>query len=277
VVTPAAKRKAARVMVTEFRRSEAQSCRLVGLGRSSYRYQARREVDKELRERIRDLAQSRPRFGYRRLGIFLRREGHRINHKRLFRLYRAEGLALPRKRAKRRLWQRPQPLSPATAPRQRWSIDFVADRFDGNRRLRAFTVVDDFSRECPTIHVDTSIGGVRLVRLLEELRANGGLPGTIVCDNGPEFTSRAFLTWAEDRGIAIRFIQPGKPTQNAFIESFNGRFREECLEAHWFTSLRHAREVIEAWRLDYNEVRPHSAIGDRTPAEFAAQFRSEAA
>ncbi len=277
MVTPAAKRKAARVMVTDFRRSEAGACRLVGLGRSTYRYEARRATDEELRERIRALASGRPRFGYRRLGIFLRREGHQINHKRLFRLYRSEGLALPRKRPKRRFWQRPQPLMPATAPCQRWSIDFVADRFEGNRRFRAFTVVDDCSRECPTIHVDTSIGGLRVVRLLEELRLTRGFPSTIVCDNGPEFTSRVFLTWAEERGIEIRFIQPGKPTQNAFIESFNGRLREECLEAHWFTSLRHAREVIEAWRLDYNEVRPHSSIGDKTPAEFAAQFRSEAA
>ncbi|MHB1046361.1 MAG: IS3 family transposase [Thermoanaerobaculia bacterium] len=200
-----------------------------------------------------------------------------MNHKRLFRLYQSEGLALPRKRPKRRLWQRPQPLMPATAPCQRWSIDFVADRFEGNRRFRAFTVVDDYSRECPTIHVDTSIGGLRVVRLLEELRVTRGFPSTIVCDNGPEFTSRAFLTWAEERGIEIRFIQPGKPTQNAFIESFNGRLREECLEAHWFTSLRHAREVIEAWRRDYNEVRPHSTVLSATrhrqssPLSFGAR------
>jgi putative transposase len=276
-VTLAAKRKAARVMVTDFRRSEARTCRLVGLRRSTYRYEFHRAPDLELRERIRSLAHARPRFGYRRLGIFLSGEGHQINHKRLFRLYQTEGLALPRKRQKRRLWQRPEPLKPATAPRQRWSIDFVSDRFEGNRRFRAFTVVDDFSRECPTILVDTSIGGVRVVRLLEELHATAGLPATIVCDNGPEFTSRAFLTWAEQRSVEIRFIQPGKPTQNAYVESFNGKFREECLETHWFTSLGHARDAIEAWRRDYNEVRPHSSIDNKTPMEFAAQFRGAAA
>lgn len=264
-------------MVTEFRRSVSRSCSLVGLQRSTYRYRCRRPVDTELRERIRALAQGRPRFGYRRIAIFLRREGHDVNHKRLFRLYHSEGLSLPRKRQKRRLWQRPRPLAPATSPGQRWSIDFVSDRYEGGRRFRALTIVDDCSRECPAILVDTSIGGVRVVRLLEELREITGLPAMIVSDNGPEFTSRAFLTWAERSGIELRFIQPGKPTQNAFVESFNGKFRTECLEAHWFTSLADARGVIEAWRHDYNEVRPHSSLGDRTPAEFAAEARSQAA
>lgn len=277
MVTPVAKRKAACVMVSEFRRSQVRSCGLMGLQRSTYRYRSRRAADVELREKLRALAQGRPRFGYRRLGIFLRREGHEINHKRLYRIYRSEGLALPRKRQKRRLWQRPNPLLPVTAPMERWSIDFVSDQFAGNRRFRSLTIVDDCSRESPAILVDTSIGGVRAVRLFEELYEKIGLPTTIVLDNGPEFTSRAFLTWAEKRGIELRFIQPGKPTQNAFIESFNGKFRLECLDAHWFTSLGHAREVIEAWRRDYNEVRPHSSLDNRTPAEFAALARSTAA
>lgn len=277
MVTPAAKRKAACVMVTEFRRSVVRSCSLVGLQRSTFRYSSRRAPDTELRERIRVLAQGRPRFGYRRIGIFLRREGHQINHKRLLRLYLSEGLGLPRKRQKRRLWQRPKPLEPATRPGQRWSIDFVSDKLESGRRIRAFTIVDDCSRECPSILVDTSIGGVRVVRLLEGLRETVGLPATIVSDNGTEFTSGAFLSWAERRGIDLRFIQPGKPTQNAFIESFNGKFRAECLDAHWFTSLADARKVIEDWRRDYNEVRPHSSLGNRTPAEFAAIARSAAA
>ena len=264
-------------MTTEFRRSASRSCSLVGLQRSTYRYRPRRDPDAALRERIRVLAQARPRFGYRRIGIFLRREGHDINHKRLFRLYQSEGLGLPRKRQKQRLWQRPKPLNPATMPGQRWSIDFVSDRYEGGRRFRALTIVDDCSRECPAILVDTSIGGVRAARLLEELGETFGLPVTIVSDNGPEFTSRAFLTWAEKRGVELRFIQPGKPTQNAFIESFNGKFRLECLDAHCFISLADAREIIESWRQDYNQVRPHSSLGGRTPAEFAAIVRSAAA
>lgn len=277
MVTPAAKRTAACVMVSEFRRSQARSCSLIGVQRSTYRYRARRGADSELRERLRAWAQRKPKYGYRRLAIFLRREGIDVNHKRLFRLYRLEGLVLPRKRPRRKLWQRPTPLPAATAAGQRWSIDFVSDQLGGGRRVRVLTVVDDFTRECPLLYVDTSIGGVRLVRLFEELGMETPLPSAIVCDNGGEFTSGAFMTWAEQRGIEIRFIQPGKPTQNAYVESFNGKFRDECLNAHWFTSLAHAREVVETWRHDYNNVRPHSSLGDRTPAEFAALLRDSAA
>ena len=277
MVTPASKRRAASVMVSDFRRSQSRSCRLVGLQRSSYRYRSRRPDDGELREKLRDLAHRRPRFGYRRLGIFLRREGYRINHKRLLRLYRTEGLVLPRKRPKKRLWQRPRPLLPATRPNERWSMDFVQDRLQSGRRFRILTIVDDYTREWKAAIVDTSIGGVRVVRLLEELRKTTGLPTVIVLDNGPEFTSRAFLAWAERRGIDPRFIQPGKPTQNAFVESFNGRLREECLDMHWFTTLADARQVIETWRTDYNDVRPHSSLDDQTPSEFAAAHQETAA
>jgi putative transposase len=230
-----------------------------------------------LRERLRDLAHRRPRFGYRRLGIFLRREGYRINHKRLLRLYRTEGLVLPRKRPKKRLWQRPKPLLPAVRPNERWSMDFVSDRLQSGRRFRILTIVDDYTREWKAAIVDTSIGGVRVVRLLEELRETTGIPTAIVSDNGPEFTSRAFLSWAEQRGVDLRFIQPGKPTQNAFVESFNGKLRLECLDTHWFTTLDDARREIETWRVDYNDVRPHSSLDDRTPAEFAAAHQETAA
>jgi len=277
MVTPASKRRAASVMVSDFRRSQSRSCRLVGLQRSSYRYRSRRPDDGELREKLRDLAHRRPRFGYRRIGIFLRRDGYRVNHKRLLRLYRAEGLVLPRKRPKKRLWQRPRPLLPATRPNERWSMDFVQDRLQSGRRFRILTIVDDYTREWKAAIVDTSIGGVRVVRLLEELRKTTGLPTVIVLDNGPEFTSRAFLAWAERRGIDPRFIQPGKPTQNAFVESFNGRLREECLDMHWFTTLADARQVIETWRTDYNDVRPHSSLDDQTPSEFAAAHQETAA
>jgi putative transposase len=277
MVTPASKRRAASVMVTDFRRSQSRSCRLVGLQRSSYRYRSRRPGDGELREKLRELAHRRPRFGYRRLGIFLRREGYRINHKKLLRLYRCEGLVLLRKRPKKRLWRRPKPLLPATRPNERWSMDFVQDGLESGRRFRILTIVDDYTREWKAAVVDTSIGGVRIVRLLEEIAESTGLPTVIVSDNGPEFTSRAFLSWAERRGIDLRFIQPGKPTQNAFVESFNGKFREECLDTHWFTTMDDARREIEMWRADYNDVRPHSSLKDRTPSEFTAAHREAAA
>jgi len=220
--------------------------------------------------KLRELAQKRTRFGYRRLAIFLRREGHVVNHKKVFRLYRAEGLTLPRERPKKPMGMRQAPLSVPTKVNERWSMDFVSDRFAGGRRFRVFTLVDDFSRECLATYADTSISGVRVVRLLEELAATRGLPESSVMDNGPEFTSRAMLTWAQHRGVTPHFIDPGKPTQNAFIESFNGSFRDECLNTSWFMSLEDARRTVEEWRLDYNEVRPHSSLGGRTPAEYAA-------
>ena len=270
MVTPAVKRKAASVMTEEFRRSQARSCGLVGLGRSTWRYRSRRPADEEIRTKLRELAQRRTRFGYRRLAIFLRREGHVVNHKKVFRLYRSEGLTLPRKRRKKPLGMRQAPLSRPTRCNERWSMDFVMDRFREGRRFRIFTLVDDFSRECLATYADTSISGVRVVRLLEELAATRGLPQTLVSDNGPEFTSRAMLTWAQHRGVTPHLIDPGKPTQNAFIESFNGSFRDECLNTSWFMSLEDARRIVEEWRLDYNEVRPHSSLGGKTPVEYAA-------
>ena len=277
MVTPASRRTAAGVMITEFRRSQRHACGLAGLSRSTCRYRSIRPQEDELRARLRELAHQRPRFGYRRLGIFLRRDGIRINHKKLLRLYRSEGLVLPRKRPKRRFWQRPRPLLAAVRSNERWSMDFVQDRLQSGRRFRILTIVDDYTREWKATVVDTSIGGVRVVRLLEELRETTGLPTAIVSDNGPEFTSRAFLSWAERRGIDLRFIQPGKPTQNAFVESFNGKFRGECLDTHWFTTLDDARREIERWRTDYNDVRPHSSLEDRTPSEFAAAHQETAA
>jgi putative transposase len=270
MVTPAVKRKAASVMLEEFRRSQARSCSLVGLGRSTWRYKSRRPADEEVRQKLRELALKRTRFGYRRLAIFLRREGHVVNHKKVFRLYRAEGLTLPRKRRKKTLGMRQAPLSQPTRCNERWSMDFVMDRFKEGRRFRVFTLVDDFSRECLATFADTSISGVRVVRILEELAATRGLPQILVSDNGPEFTGRAMLTWAQHRGVTPHFIDPGKPTQNAFIESFNGSFRDECLNTSWFMSLKDARRIIEDWRIDYNEVRPHSSLSKKTPVEYAA-------
>jgi putative transposase len=270
MVTPASRRTAAGVMVTEFRRSQRKACELTGLWRSSCRYAVRRPGQEELRQKLRELAFKRPRFGYRRLLFFIQKAGHRVNHKRLFRLYRMDALGLPRKRPKKRLWQRQKPLTPALRPLERWSMDFEEDRLATRRKFRTLNIVDDFSRKSPGILVDTSIGGVRAARFLDELAEPNGLPETLVLDNGTEFTSRAFLGWAEKRGITLHFIDPGKPNQNAFIESFNGRFRDECLNLHWFESLPDARLTIEEWRIDYNEVRPHSSLGNLTPSEFAA-------
>ncbi len=270
MVTPASRRTAAGVMVTEFRRSQRRACELTGLWRSTFRYVWRRPAQEELRQKLRELAFRRPRFGYRRLLYFIQKEGHQVNHKRLFRLYRAEGLGLPRKRPKKRLFMRQRPLTRASRPLERWSMDFETDFLSTGRRFRSFNIVDDFTRESPGLLVDTSIGGVRVTRFLDQLAEMHGLPEIMVIDQGSEFTSRAFLGWAEKRGIDLRFIDPGKPNQNAYIESFNGKFRDECLNVHWFESLEDARRIIEAWRIDYNEVRPHSSLGKRTPAEFAA-------
>ena len=277
MVTPASKRTAAGVMITEFRRSQRRACALGGLGRSTCRYQFRRPGDEEFRQKLRAIALERPAFGYRRLGYFLRKGGLRFNHKKLLRLYRSEGLGLPRKRPRKRLWQRPRPLLPAARPNERWSIDFVADQLGSGRRFRILTIMDDYTREWPAAIIDTSIGGARVVRALEELSRTHPLPKAIVSDNGTEFTSGAFLSWAEKRGIELRFIQPGKPNQNAFVESFNGKLRIECLNAHWFSTLDDARREIERWRTDYNDVRPHSSLEDKTPAEFAAAHRETAA
>lgn len=277
MVTPASRRTAAGVMITEFRRSQRRACALSGLRRSTCRYQSRRPGDEKFRQKLRAIAMRRPGFGYRRLAYFLRQDGLRFNHKKLLRLYRSEGLGLPRKRPRKRLWQRPRPLLPALRPNERWSIDFVSDQLGSGRRFRIFTIMDDYTRQWPTTIVDTSISGTRLVRALEELATTHPLPKAFVCDNGTEFTSGAFLSWAEKRGIELRFIQPGKPNQNAFVESFNGKLRLECLNAHWFSTLDDARRTIEDWRADYNDVRPHSSLGEMPPAVFAAAHGGTAA
>jgi putative transposase len=277
MVTPASRRTAAGVMTTEFRRSQRRACALSQLGRSTCRYRFRRPADDEFRQKLRAIALQRPAFGYRRLGYFLRKDGLRFNHKKLLRVYRSEGLGLPRKRPRKRLWQRPQPLLRAAFPNERWSIDFVADQLGSGRRFRVLTIMDDFTRRWPLTIVDTSISGTRVVRALDELAKTHPLPKAIVSDNGTEFTSGAFLAWAEKRGIELRFIQPGKPNQNAFVESFNGKFRLEFLNAHWFSTLDDARREIEAWRVDYNDVRPHSSLDQTPPAEFAAAHQETAA
>jgi putative transposase len=243
----------------------------VGLWRSTRRYRPKEQDDAALRTRLRELAQIRRRFGCPRLHVLLRREGWAINHKRTERLYRQEGLSLRLRKRRKRAAVLRVPLAQPERVNQRWSMDFMQDCLAGGRKIRALTIVDDFSRECPAIEVDTSLGGTRVVRVLDRLAETRGLPEVITVDNGPEFSGKALDAWAYRRGIRLDFIRPGKPVENAFIESFNGRVRDECLRESWFTSLQEAKDGIEAWRVDYNQVRPHGSLGNLTPEEFAAK------
>jgi len=249
--------------------SQRHACELVGLDRSTLRYRCRRPEDTAIRERLRELAAERRRFGYRRLGWMLAREGQRMNHKKLYRIYREERLMVRRRRGRKRALGTRAPMVLPSRINQRWSLDFVSDTLSDGRRFRILCIVDDYSRECLAAVVDTSLGGVRVVRELERLVEERALPDTVVSDNGTELTSGAVLRWATRR-IAWHYIEPGKPVQNAFIESFNSKLRDECLNEYLFTSLAEARVIIEAWRQDYNHLRPHSSLGALTPVEFAA-------
>jgi putative transposase len=254
----------------EYQRSERHACRLMGLGRSTHRYRARKAArDAELRTRLKELAARRMRFGYRRLTAMLVREGVAANHKRVYRLYREAGLAMRIRQRPRIRWSGVAVKPAARQPNERWSMDFVSDCVNTGKVIRMLTIVDDCTRECPAIEVDTSLGGLRVRRVLDRIARERGLPEAIVVDNGPEFRGRALAAWSEERGVRLEFIQPGKPVQNAYIESFNGRLRDECLNANWFTSLSDARRKIETWRQDYNEQRPHSSLNYLPPADFA--------
>src|SRR5579859_1487995 len=203
------------------------------------------------------------------LGVGSAREGIPANHKRVYRLYREEGLGM-RIRQRRRIGWNGQVARPAAVRvNQRWSIDFVSDSVNGSQVIRILTLVDDYTRECPAMEVDTSLGGLRVCRVLDRVAQQRGLPEAIVLDNGPEFRSRALIAWSEERRVRLEYIQPGKPVQNAYVESFNGRLRDECLNANWFTSLKDARQKIESWREDYNQQRPHSSLNYLPPVEFA--------
>ena len=236
-----------------------------------FRYVARRADDSPLRQRLEELALERRRFGYRRLAVLLRREGMVVNIKRVRRVYREANLQVRRRIKRRVALGRGNPAPIVTCMNERWSLDFVHDRV-GSRKIRALTIVDDFTRECLAIEVDTSLGGGRVTRVLDAIAAVRGYPRTIVMDNGPELTSLAMLRWSVDRGVRLHHIAPGKPTQNAYIESFNGKLRDECLNENDFSSLLQARQIIEYWRQDYNENRPHAALNNRTPQEFVAEL-----
>jgi putative transposase len=255
--------------------SERRACRLVGISRSVLAYESRSDpANAQLAARIGELAAERRRFGYRRIHALLRREGTSANHKRVYRLYRAAGLAVQRRRKRRRIMLERQPLLLPHAPNQVWSMDFVMDALDSGRRLKCLTLVDDFTKEAIEIVADHSIPGLYLTRVLDQVGRFRGLPRAIRTDQGPEFTGRALDQWAYRNGVELKLIEAGKPNQNAYVESFNGKFRDECLNEHWFVSLAHARAVIGAWRRDYNEGRPHMSLGYLTPAEFAARCRA---
>jgi len=257
----------------EYAFSERRACGLLDVAVSSYRYQPRRS-DEPLRTQLVELAREKPRFGYRRLHVLLQRRGGRVNHKKLFRVYRAAGLSLRRKKRKHCV-RVGQPLEVRTAANQEWALDFAHDAVACGRAIRVLSVVDAYTRECMALEVDTSFASRRVTRVLDQIIVERGLPEAIRCDNGPELTSRHFLAWCIERKIELVHIQPGKPTQNARVESFHGRLREECLAVSWFENLFDARRKIAAWRKEYNEERPHSSLGYRTPAEFAAIPRTE--
>ena len=255
--------------MTERSLGVTRACGLVGISRSLYGYRSRRPDSAPLRARIEEIAAVKRRYGYRRVYLRLRREGWEVNRKRVYRLYRDAGLAVRRRKRKRIGVVARKPLPKPICANVSWSMDFVADGLIGGRRMRCLTIVDDCTRECLAIEVDTSITGLRVQAVLERLADTRGLPLSITVDNGPEFDGQVLDKWAYRRAVQLSFIRPGKPNENAYIESFNGKFRDECLNEHWFLSLAHARSVIEDWRVEYNTERPHSSLGNRTPAEFA--------
>jgi putative transposase len=265
-------------MIEQFQLSERRACRLVGLSRDSFRNPPMAsEQTQALRCRIVDIAHQRRRFGYRRVHDLLRRDFPGVNHKRVYRLYREANLAVrKRKKSKRPLNER-VPLQLAKAVNEVWSMDFVSDSLSNGRRLKYLTVADDFSHECVDIAVDFGISGEYVTRLLDTAAMFRGYPDMVRTDNGPEFTSRVFMAWAQTHGIRHILIQPGRPMQNGYIESFNGKFRDEHLNESWFETLQQARNAASIWKQDYNQVRPHSSVGRIPPAEFAHLHRQRAA
>ena len=273
MVTPEAKRRVVGFWRAQHHISERRACRLVDLCRATQRYVQRPERCPEVRARLRELAAQRRRFGYRRLHTMLEREGVVVNVKRVRRLYREEGLSLRQRRGRRR--HRSVRVIAALPVRvnQRWSMDFMTDALADGRRFRVLNVVDDFSRECLTSEPGRSLTGRHVVAVLQRLIRQRGAPETIVSDNGPEFCSRAVDAWAHTEQVQLHFIRPGKPVENAFVESFNGRCRDECLNEHLFVTIDEARAELENWRFDYNTARPHSSLGKLTPEEFAHKHR----
>jgi putative transposase len=269
MVTPVARREAVAHLRSLFEVSERRACAALAVDRSSVRYRCHRPDDGAARTRLRELAALRRRFGYRRLLVLMRRDGLTMNHKKFRRLYREERLQVRRRGGRKRALGTRAPLTIPQGPNQRWSLDFLSDAFADGRRFRILAVVDDFTRECLALIADTSLPGLRVVRELEAVVACRGRPMMCVSDNGTELTGLAVLRWCQEMRIEWHYIAPGKPTQNAFIESFNARLRDELLNETLFTSLAQVRAVLANWKDDYNTVRPHSALGNLTPAEYA--------
>jgi putative transposase len=270
MVSPEAKRTAVAQMRQVHGASERRACGLIDQPRSTQRYAAKPQLDDGLQKRIAELAAARPRFGYRRLTALLRREGVSVWHGRVHRITKELRLQVPRRKRKRFAGSKP-PQNAITGPNQRWGMDFVSDSLADGRSFRALAIVDHYTRECPVIKVDLSLPGARVLRALEQLSEERGLPAAIRVDHGPEFVCEAVRRWCEQKKVQLDYIEPGRPMQNGHVESFNGKFRDECLNTHWFTTLRQARTIVENWRTDYNEFRPHSALGYATPKEFAKQ------
>ena len=255
--------------------SQRRACRLMDIVPASFRYRGRSPDTSALKLRMRDLAASRVRYGYRRIHVLLRREGWVLNHKKVYRLYKLEGLSLRLKKSKKRVSRLRVVQPEALSPNERWSLDFMSDTLGSGPRIRVLTIVDHFSRVSPAIEVDTSLSGRRVIEVLERAAEQFGLPRTICVDNGPEFSGQALDQWAHQNGVKLQFSRPGKPTDNAMIETFNAKVRAECLDQHWFRSLDEAREQVESWRQEYNEQRPHSSLNDQTPAEFMDHWRCQ--
>ncbi len=273
---PRHRRVLARWAQAAYQASERRVSRLLLIQRSTLRYQGHRDRQETLRMRVRELAASRVRFGYRRLTVLLKREGWPVNAKRIYRLYTEEGLTVRTNCRKKAASRSPVPQGLATAPNQRWSMDLVSDRLVDDRWFRVLTVVDQFTRECLLLYADSTLSSEKVAAELERVVRERRVPMSITVDNGSEFASRAMDAWAYGHGIRLDFIRPGKPVENGYIESFNGRLRDECLNVSLFFSLEDAREKLEQWRQDYNRARPHSALGDQAPEAFAAAWSRSA-
>lgn len=268
-MTPEAKREAVAHLCNAHEVSQRRACKVLQVDRSGVRYRSVRPDDVDLRKAIRDVARERRRFGYRRIGVMLERDGITMNHKKLRRLYREEKLQVRKRGGRKRALGTRRPMVLPSRVNERWSLDFVSDAFTDGRRFRILAVIDDYSRECLALVADTSLSGGRVARELNAVIARRrAKPKTIVSDNGTEFTSMAILKWCQETKIGWYYIAPGKPMQNGFVESFNGSFRDECLNETLFSSLTDARHHITLWKEDYNDTRPHSSLGNLTPREY---------
>ena len=276
MVKPAAKREAVEHLRRKFGISLRRGCGLIGIQRSSYYHKGKPPNDGPLREALRDLAAQYRRWGCETLTELLRRDGWTDNHKRIYRVYCEEGLQVKRRKKRKTAKWRGESLEQPGRVNELWAMDFLSDQLADGRRLKVLAVIDVYTRECLALEVDSSLTGERVVRVMCDLAEKRGLPAKIMMDNGPEFTGRAMDRWAFEHGVHLHFIQPGKPMQNGYVEAFNSTLRDQCLNENWFIGLADTREILEAWRRLYNEVKPHSALGRKTPSEYAAE-QSESA